>query len=571
MVFRGDDACAVARAVREAVGDGIVLPSGPYRYPYAGIVQLLRAAGLFHDPTGDTATDPVLSREALTDLLRELLPGGGRIGVLDVGALDRASAVLLGAFAETAQLAAEGGFAATGVVLGAPSDVPEVLQLPKADIRDTSPLGLPPATPSANARRVLALVAGAPHPVHEDSLATVTGLSRTALQSALRELAAADYVEIGVRVGLGPARLDLEPESRPWLETIETRLPAARLAVNPEPALAWHLAREAWSRSEPQVAIHCFSLAGGAEPAPADEVLFARALAATGNAAAACELLDKLEDNPGVTLQAALLAADLAACGVLSLQRAEKLLRRAERSDDAVAARAARSSLLLKQGKPDAAFNLLRRTTKPELELCPPDARLEHELAVIAAASGGADKHRKPAETLCVTRAQRRRLALAAVQHDPSGEDLAVRLAAEDLDAPALRDVQEKSRIAALAGIMQPRAVATRAPAATPGELFQRLREHGATVLAALVGDSLEIYPPGAQTRPGLASQLDEKLRRLRAHPHAVSFARDEFAGLGPFRGGAALALTEFGNAGPLIVVFRGDTLPAIEHLLESS
>ncbi|MCA8916814.1 MAG: hypothetical protein KDB90_15585 [Planctomycetes bacterium] len=568
VVFRGDDASAVARAVREAAGDGFVLPVGPYRYPYAAVVQLLRDAGLYLDPAGETATDPVLSREALTDMLRTLLPRGVRIGILDATRLDRASADLLGALAATAQLATEYGFAASGLIIGAPAELPESLQLPKADIREVAAHAQPTPEPSSTAVRLLRLLMGAPHPVREESLAAVAALTQATLRSALNELAAAEMVETRARIGLGPAQISAEPLTGPWLESAETLLPCARLAVQPDPGQARHLAREAWQRGEPETAAYYFSLSGEDAGGAADDLLFGRALAATGAGASAREILLRHEDDPAGILDTAMLGAELAEQGEISMAHTEKLLRRAERTSAAPLARAVRAKLLLKQGNADAARNLLRRTTKAELGACPPEVRLEHELAVIAATANGIERHLREAAACCTTRLQSRRLAAVRLLRDSDAEVLAAKLAAESLDAHALRLMSKDAISAALRHILEPIVPTERSLATDPAALFARLRAHGATVLAALIGDRLEIQPPAARTRPGLASQLEEKLLRLRARPQALSLGRDEFSGLGPFAGGSALVLFEYGTAGPLIVVFRTAGLPMIEHLL---
>jgi hypothetical protein len=104
VVFRGRDAACVARAVRTAVGGGLMLPAGPYRYPYAGVVQLLREADLFHDPAADTADDLILTREALADQLWAVLRRDVSIGIPCVESIDHASAQLFASFAAIALL-----------------------------------------------------------------------------------------------------------------------------------------------------------------------------------------------------------------------------------------------------------------------------------------------------------------------------------------------------------------------------------------------------------------------------------------------------------------------------------
>jgi hypothetical protein len=568
-VIRGGDACAVARAVRLAVGDGIVLPAGPYRYPYAAVVHLLRLAGLFQDPAGDTATDPVLTREALTDSLRLLLPRGVHIGVVGADCLDRASASMLGAFAETARLAARHGLRPSGLVLGAVGELPPQLQSEQAELLTVA--GLPDPLPrlSPEALLLLALLKGAPHPVQESALLQAGGLPGPALRGALRELASAELAEPSFRVALGPAaaRLELEPRAQAWLDTPEVWLPHARLAAGHDPALALHLGNQALQHDDPVVAAHCFALAGSG--AVHDRVAHGLALARGGSPDAARALFDELrgaEPASAEVLQLGILAALLSEQGRLPQPEADALLRKAERAGAPAGARAWRARLLAQGGANAAARNLLRRTRRAELEQQPPEIRLEHALAEAACLRGlgdprGAANRLAQAAALCATRADMRRVAKAA--SDPRE----LSLAAEDLDAAVLAAADPAEARLALEALF-----AATAPVAHPadelGALFERLRAHGATLLAALVGEVLELHPPGAHAQPGLAARLEARLRMLRAFPQAVTVDRDELANLGSFSGHSALVLHSHGSAGPLIAVFKGGNLPPLQSLL---
>lgn len=568
-VIRGRDACAVARAVRLAAGDGIVLPAGPYHYPYAALVHLLRLSGLFHDPAGDTATDPVLTREALTESLCRLLPRGVRIGLVCADALDHASASILGAFAETARLAAELGLRSSGLLLGVVEELPPQLRSDQAELQAVDGCAAPLPRLSPEALLLLGLLKGAPHPVQESALLQAGGLPGPALRGALRELAAAELAELGSRVALGPAaaRLELEAQTLAWLETPEVRLPHARLAAERNPALALHLGHQALQRGDPEVAAHCFALAGS--DAANDRVAHGLALASGGSPDAARVLFDGLRDAEPAgaeALQLGVLAALLSEQGRLPRDEADALLRKAERAGAQAGARAWRARLLAQSGAYAAARNLLRRTRRAELERQPPETRLEYALAEAACLRGlgdprGAARRLAQAAVLCATRAARRRVARAAA--DPRE----LSLAAEDLDAAALAAAPPEEARRVLAALF-----VSAAPAAETtdelGAMFERLRDHGATLLAALVGEVLELHPPGAQAVPGLAARLEARLRELRAFPRVVAVDRDELANLGPFAGQSALVLHSHGEAGPLIAVFKGGSLPPLEHLL---
>lgn len=97
--------------------------------------------------------------------------------------------------------------------------------------------------------------------------------------------------------------------------------------------------------------------------------------------------------------------------------------------------------------------------------------------------------------------------------------------------------------------------------------MFANLRAHGATLVAALEGESLVVVPPGALARPGLATQVRLKLRLMREHPEAFSFGCEEFDALGPFAGRSTLALQR--GAGPMFVLFRPGHVPDVAQLLK--
>lgn len=568
-VISGADACAVARAVQREVNAGIVLPAGPYRYPYAALVHLLRLAGLFQDPAGETATDPVLSREALTDLLRQLLPRGVRIGLVCADRLDHASAELLGAFAATARLALAHGLQACGLVIGTLGHLPEGLQGIEAELRSVPGNPEPSTQLSPEASRLLSLLAGAPHPVLETSLLQASGLPGPSARAALRELAAAELVDLQARLALGPAtlRLDTEPEVEAWADTPEVRLPHARLAVARDPMLALHLGRQALIHDEPELAAHCFAMA---ETSSAhDRLLEAVALVRSGAVDAGLAVLEQLRERAlsgPDALQRGVLAALLAEHGRLPAATADALLRKAERAGATVASVAWRARLLVRQGAFGKARNLLRRTRRAELAQQPPDTRIEHALAEAACLAGlgdrrAAESRLQEAAAICTTRGSRRRLASVAA------DSQAVRLAADDLDATALAAAEPQAVRDALGGLF---AEATSAIGSADDitALFDRLHAHGATLLAALVGEELELRPPAAHAHPGLAARLESKLRQIRAIPQAVVMAQEDLTGLGAFSGRSQLVLHSHGAAGPLLAVFKGGSLPPLERLL---
>jgi len=545
VVVRGPSHTHVAAAVRELVGGGPLAPAGPYRYPFAAVVQLLRESGLFQDPSTDSVPNPLISGEALRDMLWELMRRGGRCGFTCADGLDAASAALLRDYADVGRLAVAYGLEAGGTVMGSQGCLPAALQLPSAELRDVPDTAPPQARLSPRAARVLALIESAPHPVSPESLMQLAGGDPSA---ALRELASAGMVDIGARLGL--ATPGLAGPQAAWLETPETRLPLASLSVGGDASLARHLAEASLYCGDHEIAAYCAAWPG------ADPVVAALAAARCGRFQLAHAMLQQAPHADA--LRAGRVAALLVAPGLVSAQEADARLRAAERAGHAVAARAARATLLLETGSSTAAHNLLRRTTRAELEKSPPEVVLEHEL-VLARCTG---KLRRPAETrlLCSTRRDHRQLARR------TGEDLL--LAAADFDVAALQRANPQAAGAALAKMMsmpQPAPAASADPLAT---LFARLRERGATLLAARAAGRLVLHPAAAAARPGLAATMEARLARLAEMPGAVGFGRDEFARMGPYSGGSALVVREFGHAGPLIAVFRAGSLPEVRDLL---
>ena len=539
--------------MREAVHDGIVLPKGPYRYPYSAVIALLRNAGLFHDPTGDTSTDLVISRDALADGLRELLARGTDVGIAIADNLDSASAELIAAFAATAQLAVEQGMKTPGLVCGTMGELPRPLRFDNAEVRNVE--GEPVLTPklSADARQVLGAIAGAPHPVAESSLRQATGVGGAYLQRALVELSSWNLVSVCERIGLGEAAAMSEPRAE-WLGTPEVRLPLAALSTSREVQLARHLGHESLQRGEYESGVYCFGLCES--DSPGDLLAYARVLVGAGRAAPAHEIFEQLrsEELPQAdALSLGILGLRLAETGLIAPEEAERLLKRVK----STASKVWRARLQVYDGRDDSARNLLRRITREQLEKEPPKVRLEYELAMtaclrVAGQYTKAEKRLREAAELCTTRKDLRRIGI--------DDD---RLAALDLDDSALR---RSGGGAILKEVLVPQPV-SEFSVRSPREMFASLRRHGATLLATLEGDLLVVEPPGALARPGLATQVRGKLRRMREHPQAFSFGSEEFEPLGPFAGRSALAVNR--RDGPVFVLFKPGRIPDVSHLLE--
>lgn len=461
VVVRGEDPAAVARAVCKVVGNGPVIAAGPFRYPYAAAVQLLREAGLFHDPTADTADDPMITREALCDLLWVLLRRGVLIGVACADRIDHSSAALLADFAAVARIAVSHGWCAGGLVLGTCGDLPACLQIAGAEIRACPARPAPSPALSREALRVLSVLHAAPHPVAESSLVQAADIGARAAVAAIRELASADLVHLGGRISLGPSAEETESPAAPWLDTPEVRLPLVRLALQPGREQACGLARTAIARDEHDIAFWCMTRV---EPESASDVLLlARAAIGSGRLQIAhgiAESLASAELSAADTAEFAKLQALLVHSGLVSNEVARSWLRRAARVAPAVVVRPWRARLLAIADNPQAALNLLRRTTQAELDSVSTDARLQHELAVIRCLSLARDmepaaRRLRKIRPQCVTRAQRRECAALGMAVGDAGSELEfARICAAGFDAESLHDVGPTIVRAAIESLM---------------------------------------------------------------------------------------------------------------------
>jgi hypothetical protein len=440
-----------------------MLPAGPYRYPYAAVVQLLREAGLFHDPAADTADDVMLTRDALADLLWSILRCDVRVGIPCADLLDYASARLLADFAELARIAVAHGHRAAGLVLGSCGALPQCLQLDGADIREVSGEPAPAPILSRAASRVLAVMRGAPHPVMGSSLIAAADIGARATEAAMRELVSADLLNVGCRVALGPSAVAAEAGVPAWLETPEIRMPPARLSIQPDAEQASRIAHEAATRGEHEIVVWC--LARAAPKSNGDVLTLAMSAARCGRAKLAHALtvaLGKAELTPLEMFGLAVVQTLLVPSGLVAVEAAESQLRAAERAGFAARARPWRAVLLLAAGRPEAAFNLLRRTTHAQLSREAGATVLEHEFAVVRCLHAlgdvvGAGRRLRKIAPLCITRAQRRERALLGMTISPADlEPEFLALSAAALDAVALGEGKREATHKAVAALMRP-------------------------------------------------------------------------------------------------------------------
>jgi hypothetical protein len=462
VVFRGQDAACVTRAVRTAVADGLILPPGPYRYPYAAVIQLLRETSLFQDPAADTADDVMPTREALAGLLWRVLRRDVRVGVPCADMLDPASAKFLADFAAISRMAVAHGHRTAGLVLGTCGALPTCLRIEGADIRDVPGASAPAPVLSRAGERVLSVMRGAPHPVAESSLIIAADIGARATQAAMRELASADLLDVGNRVALGPSAVLVEAAVTPWLDTPEVRLPPARLSIEPEEEQASRIAHQAAASGEHDLALWCLTRAR--RTSVTCELMLARAAAHCGRPelahAIAVELTTK-DLTPLQIFELGVVHALLVPLGLADAKAAESCLRAAGRRGFAARALPWRVGLLLHGGRAKAAFNLLRRMTRAQLACESSATVLEHEFATtrclqcLGDASGAARRLRRIAP-LCLTPAQRRERARFGMAADPGQfEQEFLSLSAAVLEAATLAQGAPGAVGAAIAPLMR--------------------------------------------------------------------------------------------------------------------
>ncbi|MCC6465076.1 MAG: hypothetical protein IT463_07040 [Planctomycetes bacterium] len=628
--IHGDDApvlvlrCATPHVLGEAVRDlcwarqgrelRLLLPCGPYAFPYAAAHELARqlAQGARNPP--DHADAAVLGRDALAAMLGRLLREPAVLAVPRLDLLDAESAALFSDLLRTSRvLAGAGGTPPVRLVGGVPAGEPSKALRTLLDQWASLPLELDPVAPQplpelpAAARLLVTLLQQAPHPLEPAVLADMAGLPRAELDQWLVRLQAEGLVSVAGRVGLGcgadryeAGEVDKGNARRLLAEKGGITLPAARLALLQctDAHLAWELARLEHARSEPAVALAHYRLArlaGGGIAAEAD-VRYAVALAESGFLEAAAAHYEELK---GRNLDAAgfyelgLLAFHLCRAGLLPFDMADGALRRGERAcrdnlaDRALDLRARRAHLMCRRGESSRALTLLRRASREELLAAPPAPRREYLTAMACACwdTGAwklAARHLDEARALCTGPRELLQVEDAACSYaraDTAQRRLATRgvlLAAVALLEPSYLERHAPDGLVSSSEMQTALLGSARAlygDAATPpaGDLpaaWRWLHARGATLLAVLDKGFLRFEPAGVAAAPGLRDWLHAELARLRDHPWAAAVGLQPVPGAGLYDGEFVLLLQRFCGFSPALALLRRDRMSNLDALL---
>lgn len=562
VVLRSHQAFALGALTERCDKHALILPAGPYAFPYAAAFELAR---LFHGNESPVNPDAAgLSRAALAAALRALALADRQIVAPRLDWLDASSLELIADVFEFAELAGSRLCLLAGLPSGQPAAKLARL-LEQAQCADEEFDAHKPRALNTHDSALLNALRAAPMPLEPEKLMRASGLRAREFQAALRKLCAAGYADAGPRVGLGAASEVLPPaELTRWREAVleVCDLPDARLSVLCELGLggaeANELARRALAAHEPALALARFALA----PSRLRDALgHARALAECGHTQSALAIL---QAEGGPALERARVAFVLAVRGALSLMDAERELRAAEREGRGgpheVEAATLRATLLMRANRHAAALKLLRRITAPQAQSAPPDIRVIYLLLLAQAwrRAGREDKSRvlfAQAQDLSPSAEIALRVELQAFLCGYASAARLAQAAARAFDLEAARLALKKSPAArkALRHALGETDARVAAVPAAPQDALELCLRHGATLAATLLQGELRVLPAHAQAQAGLCAWLEAQLVRAAKSPGVLlplSLPAREF------KADSVLLLPTLGDCGPLIALF---------------
>ena len=578
VVLRSRQAFALGALAERCDKRALVLPAGPYAFPFAAALELAR---LFHGHAQPVNPDAAgLSRHSLAQALRALALSDTQLVAPRLDGLDASSLDLLCDLLAFAELAGSGLRLLAGMPAWQPAAKLARL-LSAAQCADEEFDALKPRALNSHDSALLGALRAAPMPLEPEKLMRACGLPAREFQAALRKLCAAGYAHAGPRVGLGAAsevlpKTDLTRWREAVLETCD--LPEARLSVLCELGLggaeANELARRALLAHEPALALAHFAKA----PSRLRDMLgHARALAECGHTESALAIL-KSEGGP--PLERARVAFVLALRGALAPAQAQRELRAAERGDRfgprEVEAATLRASLLMHSGKPAAALKLLRRFTAAQAQTALPDIRALYLLLLAQAwrHAGRDDKARilfAQAQQLAPSPAMALSVELQAFLCGYAGPARLAQAAVRAFDVEAARLALKKSPAArkALRHALGESGKQAQAAPAAPRDALELCMRHGATLAAMLIDGELRVLPAHAQANAGLCAWLEAQLARAGRSPGVLLplvMPQSEF------RADSVLLLPALGACGPLMALFAkpANAAPLLEFVKAS-
>lgn len=617
-VLRSADPAALGEAVRDCVwsiaggrATELVIPAGPYRYPYSAAAQIARQ---FHG-WKDDAQLPSRSRSALAAAMRPITRAAVVLGVPRLDWIDSASVDLLAALGWFSNNCASAGLDAPLVlVAGITADAPSaamrrILQLDGADCADVERHRTAPIPSVSKAQReVVALIAAAPHPLAVESLAKYADMAVGELTELMAPLASAAIVDAGEYMGQGPdfGRLSLAEKelqaARKKLLKLSNFPAEARVIIAgaTEPGPARELGRSMLDQGEPELAARCFRAGGlaGIERSRVDQLAYAVALvesAAPDGAGAIFKTTDPHELNAQELFYYGWLAARLTEVGVLSRSVADQAMRRAERVNRAVnldygvRMRVMRAQLMLRHRQGMRALTMLRRVVKEHLAQVTSRTRADFDIVMARAnaATGNLNQAQRillevregsltPAQALEVEEVLQHVAMPTDTLRDES-QQRALRVAAESLEVEAAARIVNGRKLPWAATVLSaalPGAGINGEPppvaGSDPEDLFSWLRLRGATLMGLLDDGNMRAYPQVAMANKDLSQWLEAELQRLLRFPGATLAASSAAPEAGAFSGDMTLTARRWGRFGPLIVLLRRDEVQDLNEVLSA-
>ncbi|MCF6227250.1 MAG: MarR family transcriptional regulator [Planctomycetes bacterium] len=620
LVFRSSHTCGLQRLVQESVwaaaehgARSFILPAGPYRYPYACALQLVRMVQGVTPGMPQFADDQALSREALVSVLRELICQSVVIGLPRLDQVDVESVLLFSGLLNFAEQCKRLGIK-TGIrlIAGVPEEYPssEIRALLESSfvqlIEQKTSLEGSEYELSADEYRILGFLRAAPSPLAMKDLAGLLGMEGSVLTEYLRSLHELGLAYFADTTGAGsglPELLGLDAQSEEAFQILADsgpdKIPEARLWLErgENSALAEKLGRRAFENHEFRAAMNCFRQAtktnGGRKLEL--ELAYGQALVRVGSHGGALGIYQEALDlslTASEDVELGRLAVRLSEFGMAQPLRVDQILRRAERGcrgnmlDAEVEIRTLRAQLMIKNGEGARATTLLRRVLLAQLEKISPSVSVDYYLTLARASfqegrPKQAEKVLKRARDFAESTHSRLQVETAILSMT-SNENLrkgALEAALEAAAQLCLADKFERllsqtDTITANQILQKVLCIGNKGTATgqqdSASEGFKWLEERGAVLMAGLNHeDELEIFPGSARSKVGISAWLESSVRRLQEFPGVQMTNLHAIPVSGTFSGELLMTATEYAGLKYVLVLFRKDRVLNIRELLQ--
>ncbi|MEE9311855.1 MAG: hypothetical protein V3V10_05515 [Planctomycetota bacterium] len=620
LVFRSSYTCGLQRLVQESVwaaaeqgARSFILPAGPYRYPYACALQLVRMVQGVTPGMPQFADDQALSREALVSVLRGLICPSVVIGLPRLDQIDVESVLLfsglLGFADQCKRLGIETGIR---LIAGVSEEYPsaEIRALLEASfvqlVEQKALLEISEYELSADEYRILGFFRAAPSPLAMKDLAGLLGMEGSVLTEYLRSLHELGLAYFAGTTGAGSGLpelpgLDAESEEafRIMADSGLGKIPEARLWLERgrDSALAEKLGRRAFENHEFRAAMNCFRQAtkGNVGRHMELELAYGQTLARVGSLEGALGIYQEALDfnlTAGEDVELGRLAMRLSEFGMAQQPRVDQILRRAERGcrgkllDAEVEIRTLRAQLMIKSGEGARAVTLLRRVLLAQLEKISPPVSMDYYLTLARAnlqegRPKQTDKFLRRARNFADSMYSRLQVETAILGMASSEKlrkgalETALEAAAQLCLADEFEKLLSQTDTNTVNQIIQKTLGTGNKGAATDNkdsakEGFQWLEERGAVLMAGLNhDDELEIFPGSARSKVGISAWLESSVRRLQEFPGVQMTNLHAIPVSGTFSGELLMTAKEYADLRHVLVLFRKDRVLNIRELLQ--